>query len=82
MLCQPAKTKQVISTDLVIQVYGLTRQEIQFTVLYVYIKKCSIGYKKTSPKVVKPGSILARLERVLTTSPLFIYSCKQRSIRF
>lgn len=31
---------------------------------------------------MKPGSICARLESVLTTSPLFIYSCKQRSIRF
>ena len=36
----------------------------------------------TSPKVVKPGSILARVERVLTTSPLFMYSCRQRSIKF
>lgn len=35
-----------------------------------------------SPRVIKPGSILARLERVLTTSPLFIYSCRHRSIRF
>lgn len=32
--------------------------------------------------MVNPGSILARVKRVLTTSSLFIYNCKHRSIRF
>lgn len=34
------------------------------------------------PRVVNPGSILARLRSVLTTSSLFIYNCKHRSIKF
>lgn len=34
------------------------------------------------PKVVNPGSILARLKRVFTTSSLFMYNCRHRSIKF
>ena len=34
------------------------------------------------PKVVNPGSILARFKRVFTTSSLFIYNCTHRSIKF
>lgn len=34
------------------------------------------------PRVVNPGSILARFRSVFTTSSLFIYNCKHLSIKF